>query len=67
VERDYLEDLEVDEITILKWIFKKWDRETWTVLLWLRIGTGCGERTQKRADLICFAAEVRGHADGGLL
>ena len=25
---------------ILKWIFKKWDEEAWTGLIWLRIGTG---------------------------
>jgi len=27
---------------ILKRIFKKWDGEGWTGLIWLRIGTGCG-------------------------
>ena len=27
---------------ILKCIFKKWDVEVWTGLLWLRIGTGGG-------------------------
>jgi hypothetical protein len=26
---------------ILKWIFEKWD-ESWTGLIWLRIGTGGG-------------------------
>jgi hypothetical protein len=26
---------------ILKWIFRKWDVEAWTGLIWLRIGT-CG-------------------------
>jgi hypothetical protein len=25
---------------IIKRIFKKWEREAWTGLLWLRIGTG---------------------------
>jgi hypothetical protein len=24
----------------IKWIFKKWDVEAWTGLIWLRIGTG---------------------------
>jgi hypothetical protein len=27
---------------ILKWIFRKWDVEVWTGLIWLRIGTGGG-------------------------
>jgi len=27
-ERDHLEDVDVDGITILKYIFKKWDGET---------------------------------------
>jgi hypothetical protein len=22
-----------------KWVFKKWDRETWIGLIWLRVGT----------------------------
>ena len=26
----------------IKWIFTKWDGETWTGLVWLRIGTGGG-------------------------
>jgi len=41
-ERENLEDVGVDESTILKWIFKKWDREAWTGLIMLRIGTGVG-------------------------
>jgi hypothetical protein len=40
-ERGYLEDPGVDGRTILKLIFKKWDR-AWTGLIWLRIGTGGG-------------------------
>jgi len=37
-----LENLDVDERIILKSVFKKWDREAWTGLLWLRTGTGDG-------------------------
>jgi hypothetical protein len=37
-----LEDLGVDEIIILKWIFQTLDGEAWTGLIWLRIGTGVG-------------------------
>ena len=37
-----MEDLDVDGKIILKLIFKKWDVEAWTRLIWLRIGTGGG-------------------------
>jgi hypothetical protein len=42
VARDHMEDPGTDWSIILKWIVKKWDEETWTGLLWLRIGTGGG-------------------------
>jgi hypothetical protein len=41
-EGDNLEVLSVDGWIILKRIFKKWDGEAWTGLIWLRIGTGGG-------------------------
>jgi hypothetical protein len=30
MERDHLKDLNIDVMTILKLIFKKWDGEAWT-------------------------------------
>jgi len=41
-ERDYLEDQCADKKIILRWIFRKWDRRTWTGWIWRRIGTGGG-------------------------
>jgi hypothetical protein len=39
-EGDCLKDLDIDRRTILKWIFKQWDGDAWTGLIWLRRGTG---------------------------
>jgi len=41
-ERDHLGDLGVDWRIILTWIYRKWDVGAWTVLIWLRLGTGSG-------------------------
>jgi hypothetical protein len=35
-------DLDIGERIILKWILEKKDGMVWTVLIWLRIGTGGG-------------------------
>ena len=40
-ERDYLQDIGVDGIIILKRI-KKWDKEAWTAFIWHLTGTGSG-------------------------
>jgi hypothetical protein len=39
-ERCHLEDPGTDRRIILRWIFRKWDEEAWTGLIWLSIGTG---------------------------
>ena len=40
MERDHLQDLGVDGTVLLQFVFKKWDGEAWTGLIWLRKGTG---------------------------
>jgi len=42
MERDRLDDPDLDERIILRWIFKKWDLGARTGLIWLKIGTGGG-------------------------
>jgi hypothetical protein len=39
MERDHLEDLDLDVRIILKWIFKKRIGKVRNVLIWIRIGT----------------------------
>ena len=40
--KNHLGDPGVDGKIILRWIFRKWDVEVWTGLMWQRIGTGGG-------------------------
>ena len=37
IERDSLEDPDIDGKIKLKWIFKKWDGDAWTGLICFRI------------------------------
>jgi hypothetical protein len=41
-KRDHMEDLSTNGRIISRWLLKNWDGETWTGLIWLRIGTGVG-------------------------
>jgi len=42
MEGDHLEDPNLDGKIRLNWIYKKWDRVSWTGLIWFRIETGGG-------------------------
>jgi hypothetical protein len=42
-ERDHLGDPDINGRIILRWIYRKWDWELLTGLIWPRIGTGGGQ------------------------
>ena len=42
MERDHLQEADIDWGIILRWILRKWDVGAWTGSIWLRIGTGGG-------------------------
>ena len=37
-----MEDPGIDGRIMLRWVFRKWDGEAWTGLIWLRIGRDGG-------------------------
>jgi hypothetical protein len=39
-EKHHLEDPGIEGKIISRWIFRKWDGEAWTGLIWLQIQTG---------------------------
>jgi hypothetical protein len=41
-ETDHLGNPGLDDMIILRWIFRKWEVGVWTGLIWLGIGTGGG-------------------------
>ena len=41
-ETDHLGDPGINEMIILRWIFRQWDVGVWTRSSWLMIGTGGG-------------------------
>ena len=41
-ERDRFEDPGLDEIIILRWVFRKWGEGAWSGLIWRRLGNGGG-------------------------
>jgi hypothetical protein len=41
-ERDHLENKDVGELILLKWVLERLDGMVWIGLIWLRIGTSGG-------------------------
>ena len=41
-KKNHIEEVGIDRTKILKWLFKKWDREAWTTVIRLGIATGGG-------------------------
>jgi len=47
-ETDHLEDPDLDGRIVLRWIFRKWNVQLWTGLIWFRMGQVAG--TCKRGN-----------------
>jgi hypothetical protein len=41
-EIDHVECPGVDDSIVLRWIFRNWNGEAWTGLIWFRVRTGVG-------------------------
>jgi hypothetical protein len=49
-ERHHMDDLDIDGWIALKWFFKKFNREAWTGVIWLRIFGGCRVQNFQSGD-----------------
>jgi hypothetical protein len=49
-ERKFLEDIDLDEGIILKWVLKKCNGRAWTAFIWLRMWTGEHENESSVAE-----------------
>jgi hypothetical protein len=51
-ERDHFEDPGIDRRIIFRWIFRKWDAEVWTGLIWFWTGP-CKRGNEPSGSMTC--------------